>query len=153
MMFCAVLIRSQIGANPRVKTTLKLLKLKKRNNMMIYRKNDYYKGMLERAKDFIAYGEINTENLVKLLEKRAYIKGRKLSSMLKELGYKEIKLLAEDLESGKIDIKYLVNLGLEIPFRLNSPRKGLKNSKKAFSQNGSLGNWGEKINLLLARMI
>lgn len=152
-MLCAVLLRSKIGLKPEIKMTLKLLKLKKKHNAMLYPENEYYMGMLKKVKDYVAYGKITKEVMVKLFEKRAYIHNKKLTTALKNLGYNSINEFVDDIEKGKISINGFISKGLMVPFRLNSPRKGLKNSRKAYSQGGSLGNWGEDIDSLLVRMI
>ncbi|MBS7658239.1 MAG: 50S ribosomal protein L30 [Candidatus Bathyarchaeia archaeon] len=150
----AVRIRGMPRAHPEVKTTLKLLKLFRKHNAMIFHETPSIKGMLEKVKDLITWGEATEESIYLLLSKRGKtIDGEKLTDEnVKKLGFNSIKELAKAIFNGEISLKKLRKLNL--PFKLNSPSKGFKKSiKKPFKIGGELGYRGEEINELVARMV
>jgi len=95
--------------------------------------------MIRKLRDFVAFGEINTETFEKLIEKRGQIVDKKKKM--------ESKKIVEELEKGK---KY-ESLNLKPFFRLHPPRKGIK--AKLHFPKGVLGNNREKINDLVGRML
>lgn len=62
----AILIRGLIGSKQEVKDTLKMLNLQKKNNCVVLEANDVNKGMLNKVRDYITYGEVNEDTLKKL---------------------------------------------------------------------------------------
>lgn len=69
----AVLIRNTTGAGPTVRATLKMLRLHIKNTCIVLDNNKLNIGMLSKVKDYVAYGEIDTE-VLKLLEEKRGIK-------------------------------------------------------------------------------
>ena len=122
-------VRGTIGANRPIIDTLKSLRLHRQNYCTIVPKNPQYLGMLQIAKDFITWGEIDEATHKSIIETR----GEEVKDTSKEIKGKEIKKF----------------------FRLNPPKKGYgrKGTKKAFSEGGALGYRGAKINDLIQRMI
>jgi large subunit ribosomal protein L30 len=120
-------VRGTIGANRPIIDTLRSLRLHRQNYCTIVPKTPEYSGMLQTAKDFITWGEIDEATYKALTEKRG----------------EEVK---DSDAKGK---------GIKKFFRLNPPQKGYgrKGTKKAFSDGGALGYRGAKINDLLLRMI
>jgi large subunit ribosomal protein L30 len=150
----AIRIRGMPKTRPEVKTTLKLLKLPKKHNAMIFHENPSVKGMLNKVKDLITWGEASEESIYLLLSKRGKAKtGEKLTDeKVKEFGFNSIKELAKAIFNGEASIKKLHFLNL--PFKLNSPSKGFKGSiKKPFKLEGELGYRREEINKLIVRMV
>jgi|YelNatPaOPRAMG01_1025707.scaffolds.fasta_scaffold00278_50 large subunit ribosomal protein L30 len=151
----AVRIRGMPRAHPEIKTTLKLLKLLKKHNAMIFYETPSIKGMLEKVKDLITWGEATEESIYLLLSKRGKtINGEKLTDekVKEKFGFNSIKDLAKAIFNGEVSLKKLHELNL--PFRLNSPSKGFKGSiKKPFKIGGELGYRGKEINNLIARMV
>jgi large subunit ribosomal protein L30 len=149
-----VRVRGMPRAHPEAKTTLKLLKLLKKHNAMIFHETSSIKGMLEKVKDLVTWGEATEDSIYLLLSKRGKtIDGEKLTDEnVKKLGFNSIKELAKAIFNGEISIKKLRNLNL--PFKLNSPSKGFKGTiKKPFKIGGELGYRGEEINKLVAKMV
>lgn len=58
-MYAAVIIRGPIGVNHDVRDTLFMLKLRKKHAVVLLEENPVYAGMLEKAKDMIAYGPVS----------------------------------------------------------------------------------------------
>lgn len=69
-MIAAVRIRGDLDVAEKVSRTLHDLKLRKRNQCVLYEDTDAIKGMLNRAKDYIAYGEVDDETVEKLSERK-----------------------------------------------------------------------------------
>ena len=58
-----ILIRSGVGANHKVRDTLKMLHLKRKNNCAVIDNTPSNLGMVNKVKDFITWGELNDEIL------------------------------------------------------------------------------------------
>ncbi len=68
-MIAAVKVRGNVDVPQPVKDTMTNLGLKNRNEIRLYEDTESVRGMLNKAKDYIAYGEISEES-VELLEER-----------------------------------------------------------------------------------
>jgi len=142
-LFAVVMVRGVVGTDRKLKDTLMMLRLHRINHCVIVPKNQNYDGMLHKARNFITWGEIDSQTLEKLISKRGRFAGDK---RVKDLSY--VKELAQFIISGK-PVK---ETGIKPVFRLSPPSKGYK-STKALYPRGSLGYRGEKINELIKRMI
>jgi len=112
-----------------------------------------YTGMLQRAKDYVTWGEATAETVSLLLDKRGRMDGDHPidSEALKALGYSSIDELASALINGEAELHKLE--GMKPFFRLRPPRKGFKRSvKRPYGSKGELGYRGESINELAKRM-
>lgn len=69
-MIAAVKVRGDVDASRKASETLKHLNLTKKNRVVVYEDSDSVRGMLNHAKDYIAYGELSDELLEKLEEKK-----------------------------------------------------------------------------------
>lgn len=65
----AVKIRGSIDARESIQRTLETLGLTKKNKAAVLEDNDSNRGMLRKAKDYIAYGEVDEETADKVQEK------------------------------------------------------------------------------------
>ena len=142
-----VKVRGNIRVPQKVRDTMKLIGLTRVNHCSIIDDRVNYKGMLQKAKDYITWGEPSAETVRMLLSKRGKVTDEDVAKSTKYKTLDEfvgafMKFEAElaDIGSGKV-------------FRLSPPRKGYASTKMPFTKSGSLGNRGEKINKLLARMI
>ncbi|HDH91457.1 MAG TPA: 50S ribosomal protein L30 [Candidatus Aenigmarchaeota archaeon] len=152
-MFAVVRVRGKVGVKREIEDTLKLLRLKAVNNCVIIPETPDFKGMLEKVKSYITWGEIDKETLVELLRRRLRLKGNKRvdEKILKEVtNYESFEKFAEDLLQEKIKLKEFEKL--EPVFRLSPPSKGYKSIKLPYPK-GDLGYRGKAINELLKRMI
>ncbi len=152
-MLTAVRIRGRVDVRRDIQDTLNLLHLKARHNCMVYEDTPQTRGMLQKAKDYIAYGEINKDVLTHLLSKRGRVNGEQLSNAVDQLGYDSVEGVADALLSGDVSTQELRSKGLQVPFRLNAPSKGFNDTRRGVGQGGDLGNHGEKLEQLLKRMI
>ena len=141
-MLAVIRIRGTVKAKQDAVDTLKLLRLNKKMHCVVLSENPSYKGMLQKAKDYITWGTVSDEILASLVTKR----GRKDGNI--RLNDKEAKAVIDALKA-----KGKVPEGVKPVFRLNPPSKGFDNGIKHHFPDGELGYRGDKINELLLRMI
>ncbi len=147
-----VRIRGLVKGRKDAGDTMRMLGLTRINHCVVVDDVPSVKGMLQKSKDYITWGEIKPEVLEHLLRKRGRLVGDKKinDDVVKANGFSSIKEFAEAVSSGKAKTSS-VN-GLKKVFRLNPPSGGYKNTKRAFKDLGDLGYRGEMINNLLMRM-
>ncbi|MEM2637064.1 MAG: 50S ribosomal protein L30 [Candidatus Korarchaeota archaeon] len=145
-----VIVRLKGDANLRRDTvhTLKLLGLHKVNHAVIRANSPSIAGMLQKAKDAIAWGEIDKETLKNLVLKRGRSSGNK---KVDEEYFKSKNLsldqFLDEILSGK---KKLTDYGIKPVFRLHPT---YIDKKRPFSNGGDLGYHGDKINILINKML
>lgn len=154
MAYAVVRVRGSVGVRGDIADTLKMLRLHRVNHCVVVPNTETYKGMLNKAKDYITYGEIDKDTLVKLILKRGRLPGNKRlnEEKIKELMDLSVEELAEKIVNDEILLK---NTPLKPVFRLHPPRKGYDKAgiKKPFSVGGALGYRGAEINTLLEKMM
>ncbi len=91
MRVAIVRIKGPVRTDPDTKKTLELLSLKKRNSCVVKELTNNLKGMLEKAKHSITWGEIDEETL-NLIEARKKNKFYALQPPKKGFGRKGIKI-------------------------------------------------------------
>ncbi|MGD6806155.1 MAG: 50S ribosomal protein L30 [Candidatus Bathyarchaeia archaeon] len=148
-----VRVRGTVSALKETRETLELLRLTHTNHAILIDNRPAYKGMLQRASNYVTWGEVTKETLVEMLTKRGRLAGdKKLSENLEKVGYKSIDELADALVNCKVSYSKLP--GIEARFKLHPPSKGYKGlTKKSFRTGGEAGYRGEAINDLVKRMI
>lgn len=153
-MIAAIRVRGSVHMREEIEKTLKLLRLTKANHLVLLPEREEVKKMLNKAKDYITWGEISKETLEKLLEKRARRVGnRRLSpEFLREHSIKSFRELADKVQA---EPKILESLNIKPVFRMRPPSKGYerKGIKKSFAIGGALGYRGGRINELIERML
>lgn len=163
MKVAVVRLRGTVNVDGRIKTTLDLLKIKYKNNCNVVELDATYKGMIDKAKDYITYGPIDKETFKMLLSNRGEILGGKKSGATKmKVNDETIKTISHKFNSvdefadaffeNKAKLK---DINLKLPFRLTPPTKGFerKGIKIPYTQGGALGDRKEEINDLIKRMI
>lgn len=160
-VYAIIRLRGQVNVPYEVEHTLKLLRLHRKYHCVLYPANlPGLKGMLEKVKDYVTWGEINKETLVQLLYARGRIPGgRKLTDeyvdeKLGQLGViGGVPALADAIINGRIMLHKIGNIVKPV-FRLHPPRGGFNNTiKKPLSQGGETGYRGPAINDLIKRML
>ena len=154
MTYAVIRIRGLVNLKPDIKKTLNLLNLTRANHCVVLDETPSVKGMLQVAKDYITWGEIDKKTLTNLITSR----GRLISDKALTNDYLKSSTSFEtinNLSDAIINKKFLYK---EIPsikpiFRLNPPKKGFEGIKRSFSNKGALGYRGEEINNLIERMI
>ena len=152
-MIAAIRVRGRTGIRKDIEDTLKMLKLTRINHAVIIEDNPSYKGMLQKAKDYITWGEVDADSVTSLISKRGKLPGNvKLTEeyVKENTDFSSIEDLSKAVvESGA----KLEDSGVKPVFRLHPPRKGYKDLKKTFAESGTLGYRGEKIGDLIKKMI
>ncbi|MCW4001092.1 MAG: 50S ribosomal protein L30 [Candidatus Bathyarchaeota archaeon] len=149
-----VRVRGTVSAMKETRETLELLRLTHTNHAVIIDSRPAYKGMLQRASNYVTWGEVSKETITAMLQKRGRLAGAKklTAEYLQKAGYGSIEELADALLSCKVAYKSLPDI--EPRFKLHPPSKGYKGlTKKAFNAGGEAGYRGEAINDLVKRMI
>jgi large subunit ribosomal protein L30 len=152
-MFAVIRIRGRVGTRKEIEDTLKMLRLKTVNSCSIWQENPSIKGMIEKVKDYVTYGEIDRSVLIELLKRRLRLKnGQRVDEkVLKEVtDFDKFESFADELLAGRIKLNFFEKL--QPFFRLSPPSKGFKSVKEHYPK-GDLGYRGKKINELLRRMI
>lgn len=152
-MYAAVRLRSTVNTRPEIRDTLKMLRLNRVNHCVVLEENVHNKGMIQKVKDYVAWGNIAPEDLVQLMNNRGEVRGgAKLSDeFVKEhTPYKDIASLAQAIYDGEISLKDVPDL--KPLFRLHPPRKGHRGIKKTVPEGGVLGYHGDDLNVLLNKM-
>lgn len=153
MKIAVVRVRGRVNVNKKIEGTMEFLHLKYKNNCNVVDDTPNYRGMLQKAKDYITFGEIEKETFRELLIKRGRLIGDK--RVTDESFKPKFNSIAEFIDAffeGKVKLK---EVNLKLPFRLAPPSKGFekKGIKKPYTLGGALGNRGKDINELLLRMI
>jgi len=152
-MIAAIRLRGRTGIKKDVAQTLDMLKLTRINHAVLIEDNPSYNGMLQKAKDYITWGEVDQETIKEILSKRGKTAG---NNKLTEGYLKENTDFSsiDDLSKALIDSDVkLEDNGVKPVFRLHPPRSGYENIKKTFVESGSLGYRGDKIKDLIKKMI
>ena len=154
-MYAIIRLRGSVDIRPEINYTLKLLRLHSVNHCVVVEENDYNKGMLQKVKDYVAWGEISEEVLETLFKNRGRLEGG--MSLTDEYvkdhtSFGNTKEIAHALMDGSLKMKELVAVKIKPVFRLHPPRKGHKGIKRSVKEGGELGYHGGKINDLLLKM-
>jgi large subunit ribosomal protein L30 len=149
----AIRIRGGVNCPKRVEDTLRMLRVDRNNYATLLDDRLDYQGMLQKAKDYITWGEPDAETIRIMLETRGEAPGgvKLTDEYVKGLGYEGLGQLAEKLHGCELDVNKLE--GVKPFFRLHPPKKGYKRSvKRPYNNKGELGYRGEAINELARRM-
>uniref|UniRef100_A0A4W2EDZ9 Large ribosomal subunit protein uL30 n=2 Tax=Artiodactyla TaxID=91561 RepID=A0A4W2EDZ9_BOBOX len=148
------------GVSPKVRKVLQLLRLRQIFNGTFVKLNKASINMLRIVEPYIAWGYPNLKSVNELIYKRGYGKINK-----KRIALTDNALIARSL--GKYGIICMEDLIHEIytvgkrfkeannflwPFKLSSPRGGMKKKTTHFVEGGDAGNREDQINRLIRRM-
>ncbi len=136
-----VLVRGMVGLSHEVKETLRLMRLTRKNNCVVLESTPITKGMLQKVKDFVTWGEISEATFSELVKMRGNEFLGRTQDSKKKYTYKGFFEF-----NGK---KY------HKTFALNPPKKGFgrKGIKTPFKLGGALGNRSNAMDDLVKRMI
>ncbi len=152
MAFAVVRIRSPSNDSRKMKDTLKSLRLDKVNNCTIISENNINKGMLNRAKDVVTWGEINESTLESLLIDKSNKKFELTDEYISQnTRYETIDDFIKDVIEDNANLNNVTDL--ENRFRLHPPRGGFRGIKRPYRTGGSLGYRGKDINKLMEKML
>jgi len=154
MVYAVVRVRGTVNVRHDIKKTLEMLRLNRVNHCVVVEETPSYKGMLQKAKDYVTWGEIEKETLAELIRKRGRLLGDKPVDdeyIRSATPYNSIDELAEAIIDGKIRYREIPKI--KPVFRLHPPRKGYEGIKRAYTIGGALGYRGKEINDLIKRML
>jgi large subunit ribosomal protein L30 len=138
-VYAIVRLRGGVNTRPEIKDTLGMLRLHRVNHCVVVPQNPHFRGMIQKVKDYVAWGEINEEDLLFLLEKRGRLSGNKRLTdefVRENTPYSTIRDLSSAIYAGSISLK---DFGIKPIFKLHPPRKGHRGIKKTFKEGGELG--------------
>ena len=138
-MILVIRISGAVDLSSRVEETLFRMRLRRKYSAVLVKPSVENLKLLRKMRDFVAFGEITPENLIKLIEKRA----KPISSKDKIDALKIVK---------ELEKKKLSDLGVKPFFRLHPPRGGIESKKHFGVGKGVLGDNKSEINKLLERM-
>jgi large subunit ribosomal protein L30 len=153
-MFAVIRVRGRPDVNVDIKRTMELMNLTRVNHCVIVPENDVTKGMLQKAKDYITWGEISEDTLTDMIRVRGRLAGDNAITDEYLKDNSEFGTIA-DMAKALIGSDYRMKdvEGAKAVFRLHPPAKGYEGIKRSYRNGGSLGYRGEAINDLIARML
>lgn len=154
-MFAVIRLRGGVKTRSEIKDTLAMLHLNRVYHCAVIEDTPSYRGMLQKVKDFVAYGELTPESLSLILRNRGELKGGEelddeyIKSKTK---FQSIEEFARAICEGKARLEDMPEL--KPVFRMHPPRKGLKGAgtKRTYQAGGALGNWNKEISTLIKKM-
>lgn len=154
MTYGVVRIRGEPDVNTDIADTLDMLGLERPNHATIVPEEATFEGMLEKTKDYLAYGEVHAGTLANLLQERAELdSGEEVTDDLvaDRTDHDNVQDFAEAVANGDATLDDLP--GIRTTVRLTPPKGGYKSTKQHASVGGALGYRGEEINELIDRML
>ena len=154
MAYTIIRLRGTQNLNPKTKDTLKFMRLNRVNHAVVLPESDTTKGMLQVAKDYVTWGEVDAKTLASVIKSRGRLVGDNPitdAHVAKHTSFKTIEALADAIVSGKA--KYSDVPDVKPIFRLHPAKGGLEGIKRSVQAGGALGYRGKEINELLGRML
>jgi len=156
MTFIVVRARSDVKVERSIRETMGYMNLTRVNHAVIIPDNAQYRGMLQKAKDYITWGQAEVSMVERMLAERGRMTGdAPLTDAIvaEHTDYKNIGDFAKAIVAGEAQVKDIPEL--KRVFRLHPPRgpKGWGGIKRSFVVGGALGSRGEAIGELVERMI
>lgn len=156
MSFIVVRARSDVKVERSIRETMGYMNLTRVNHAVIIPDNAQYRGMLQKSKDYVTWGEADAGLIERMLSERGRMTGdHPLTDAIvaEHTDYKTIGEFAKAIAAGEAQVKDVP--GLKRVFRLHPPRgpKGWGGIKRSFVVGGALGARGEAISDLVERMI
>jgi large subunit ribosomal protein L30 len=154
MTYCIIRLRGIQNVNPKIKDTLHYLRLNQVNHAVVLPVNETTKGMLQVAKDYVTWGELDAETLAEAIRSRGRLVGDKPITdeyVAANTAFGSIDAWAQAIAEGKTLYRDLAEV--KPLLRLHPARKGLEGIKRSVPNGGALGYRGQDINALVRRMI
>ena len=156
MTWIVVRARSNVKVEHSIRETMDYLNLTRVNHAVIIPENAQYKGMLQKAKDYITWGNADAALVEKMITERGRLMGDKPITdeyVNENTTFATIKEFAAAIVAGDATVKDLPEM--KRVFRLHPPvgAKGWGGLKRSFVVGGALGARGDEISALVERMI
>jgi large subunit ribosomal protein L7e len=146
--------------SPKVKSILRLLRLRQINNGVFLKVNKATFQMLRRVEPFVTYGYPNRATISQVVYKRGFGKMNRqripltdnflVEQSLGKFGINCVEDLIQTISTCGANFKEANNFLW--PFKLNNPRGGWRNKNHPFQRDGDWGNREEEINALMRTM-
>jgi large subunit ribosomal protein L30 len=152
-MYALVRVRGNVNVRGSIDDTLKMLRLHRVNHCVLLSDSPQNMGMMQKVKDYVAYGVISPDTLTEMLNNRGMLQGgEKLTNeyIVENTKFASVEAFSQAVCDGSATLKDVPKL--KPVFRLHPPRKGHAGIKRTVQQGGVLGNHGEDINQLLKKM-
>ncbi len=152
MTFAVVRVRGTVNIKGDIRDTLKMLRLNRANHCVIVPDDPCFRGMLNKAKDYVTWGEADPDTLTIMLHNFGHVVGHKLNDtyIKNNTQYKSLRAYAKAVCEGKEVLSKLKDI--KPVMRLHPPLKGYGGVKRPWKDGGALGYRGTDINRLLERM-
>ena len=137
-MFLVIRVRGTTGVIKNIADTLDMLRLNRISHAVLVEDTPSYNGMLQKAKDYITWGEIDADLLAEIIAKRGKFTGN--------------NKVTDEYVAENSDYKNIEELAKAV-IRLHPPRKGYEDIRLSVKEGGSLGYRGENIKDLAERML
>lgn len=154
MAVAIVRLRGIHNIKPQIKDTLKYLRLNQVNHAVVLPENETTKGMLQVAKDYVTWGEVDADTLAEAIRARGQLIGHRPINdehVKANTDFDSIDAMAKAIVEGSFNYKDLPEV--KPLLRLHPARKGLEGIKRSVQNGGALGYRGEGINELIRRMV
>lgn len=156
MTWIVVRARSNVKVEHSIRETMDYLNLTRVNHAVVIPENAQYKGMLQKAKDYITWGNADVGLVEKMITERGRLMGDKPITdeyVNENTDFASIKEFAAAIVAGDATVKDLPEM--KRVFRLHPPvgPKGWGGLKRSFVVGGALGARGDEISALVERMI
>lgn len=154
MAYAIIRVRGHSGVNKDIEDTMVMMRLTRINHCVVLPETDSIKGMLNKTKDYVTYGEISEETLARMIKFRGRLMGDKpIDDDVVKAGTKYTSILSFAKAIGSGEVRYADMTDIKPIFRLSPPRKGYEGNKKSYQNGGALGYRGKDINDLIQRML
>ncbi len=148
-------IRGEVGVRDQIKQAMNLMKLHRKNRVILLKNTQSNVGMINKVKDYCTFGEVDAELVKELLEKRGRTAGNKqlTADYLKKEAKTDFYSLSKALVEGKASLKDIP--GLKRYFKMHPPVGGFERGgvKHPFAAGGALGYRGKEMSKLIQNMI
>lgn len=146
-------IRGRVNVRKEIEDTLSMLKLHKVNHCVIISDKSTLKGMIQKAKDYITWGDVDEKDISLILKNRGELTGgEKLTDkyIKNNTKFKTINGFAKALSQSTAELDDIPSL--KPVFRMHPPRKGHNKIKRSYKNGGALGPRGPRIKELIYKM-
>lgn len=138
-MILVIRISGLVEVDRRINEALDRIRLRRKYSAILLRETAENMKLLQKIRNFVAYGDVTDETLLLLIQKRAMsVGGKKIDA----------KSVVEQLKKKDLD-----ELDIKPFFRLHPPRGGIVTKFHFGVKQGVLGDNKGKINDLVRRML
>ena len=154
MTIAIVRIRGGVRTNQDIRDTLSMLRLDRQNHLVLVPGNAVSRGMLQKVKDYVTWGEPDIDTITNVIQFRGRLSGeRRITDeyIKANSGFASTRDFASAVLGQKA--RYSDIKDIKPVIRLHPPRGGYENTKTSYAAGGSQGHRGKHINALLMRML